>query len=220
MNIQSVRLETPSLAPQCDFYHTLLDLDFQTEADGSLRLRTGASALIFCENVAAAGIYHFAFNIPCNQIEEAKKWLERRAVPLIPGLQGECIIQFPNWHARSVYFFDPAGNIVEFIARDDLANGSARAFGPEALLEISEIGIVVRDVAKWRTEATRRYGVGDFDKQPALPSFAALGSDRGLFIVVPQGRRWFLTDIPATVNALIVDFENEKGQAHRIGPNF
>ena len=38
------------------------------------------------------------------------------------------IANFVNWHAKSVYFFDPAGNIVELIARFDLDNKTSETF--------------------------------------------------------------------------------------------
>lgn len=212
MKIHSVQLQTHSLAAIREFYHGVLDLAFQEKSGEFLRVDIGTSELIFSENPGFKGIYHVAFNIPCNQVEEAKNWLERRRIPLIPGFKGEPIIEFPNWHARSVYFFDPAGNILEFIARRDLRNDSEQAFGSEAFLEISEIGIVADTVNQFRETAAQRYDVHDFDKQPALPNFAALGDDHGLFIVVPKGRHWVFTDIPATINPLEVRFENERGE--------
>lgn len=216
MKIQKIRLETAAPQLQREFYHQRLDLPFDTSSEGGLSLKTGSSTLDFTENRAATGIYHFAFNIPCNRILDATDWLERRDIVLIRNAEGEKLIDFPNWHAQSVYFYDPAGNIVEFIARRDLKNESRAAFGPESLLEISEIGIVVPDVTAWREEAGRLYGVTGFDKQPALPAFCALGTDTGLFIVVPAGRKWFLTDVPATQNKLTVEFENESGAAFRL----
>lgn len=212
MKIHSVQLQTQALAAIRSFYHGLLDLEFREKPGESLQVDIGNSALTFSENPGFQGIYHLAFNIPCNQIELAKNWLERRRIPLIPGFKGEPIIEFPNWHARSVYFFDPAGNIVEFIARRDLQNDCTQAFGPEAFLEISEVGIVTEAVDRFRETAAERYGVLDFDKQPALPAFAALGDDHGLFIVVPKGRHWVFTDVPATINPLEVRFENERGE--------
>jgi len=139
MKIHEVQLQTPSLSLVQDFYHRLLDLDFQPGLPGTIVLQTGLSQLHFTENASASGIHHFAFNIPANQLNAALSYLRRRSIRLIPNANGEEIIQFPNWHAQSVYFLDPVGNIVEFIARQDLHNDSQRPFGPDALLEISEI---------------------------------------------------------------------------------
>lgn len=212
MKIHEIHLQTPSLASVRDFYHGLLGLDFQPGSDDSLVFRTGLSQLRFSENPAAKGIYHFAFNIPANQVAVAQRYLYQRSIRILPTADGEEIVQFPNWHAQSMYFFDPAGNVVEFIARRDLKNEHDRPFGPDSLLQISEIGVVTTDVLQWRAKALQQYGVGDFDKQPAAADFSALGSDQGLFIVVPVGRHWLMTSVPATWEPLVVRFENEEGK--------
>lgn len=212
MKIHEIHLSVPSLSAMQAFYQGVLDLDFQAGAGDSLVFQTGLSQLHFTESATAAGGYHFAFNIPANQIVAAQAYLTRRGVRILRQPDGHEIVQFPNWHAQSVYFFDPAGNIVECIARRDLDNDNDRPFGPAAWLAVSEIGIVTSDVWQWRAEALRLYGIGDFDKQPASPGFSALGSDHGLFIVVPTGRQWFMTDIPATPQPLAVRFENDAGQ--------
>ncbi len=53
------------------------------------------------------------------------------------------IADFIDWHARSVYFFDPAGNIVELIARDDLNDVADGAFSSRQFRNISETGLVL-----------------------------------------------------------------------------
>ena len=91
--------------------------------------------------------YHFAFNIPENKINEAIKWLEKK-VELIEYGESN-LISFPNWNAHSVYFYDPAGNIVEFIARHNLPNSTDREFSSESILNISEVGMPVTSVKNY-----------------------------------------------------------------------
>ncbi len=212
MKIQSVTLETPALKPIVDFYQSALGLEVITADPGMAHIRIGSSWLIFRENPALEGIYHFAFNIPGNQIREGMAWLERAGISLIANEKGETQIDFPNWNAEAAYFFDPAGNIVEIIARRDLQNESDLSFNSESLMEISEIGIVTDDVLAWNTRAETEFGVLPFDKQKPSSDFSALGTDMGLFIVVRAGRNWFLTDIPAVNAPLKVRFENDRGE--------
>ena len=63
-------------------------------------------------------------------------------------LQGEGEDEFESDRVRthSYYFPDPTDNILELIARDDLPSKSGENFGPQDLLHISEIGLVVDDV--------------------------------------------------------------------------
>lgn len=216
MKIHTVKLETPALSRIVDFYRATLGLEVVAAEPGKAHVQIGSSWLIFSENPAATGIYHFAFNIPCNHIREAMTWLERNGIELITNEKGENRIDFPNWNAEATYFFDPAGNIAELIARRDLMNESDQPFGPESLLEISEVGIVTDDVEAWNARAGGEYGILPFDKQKPSADFSALGTDMGLFIVVPEGRKWFLTDIPASKAPLEVMFENDRGDVFTI----
>jgi len=215
MKIHTVKLETPALSQVTDFYR-LLGLEVITAEAGKTHVRIGSSWLVFSEKPSTTGIYHFAFNIPCNHIREGMAWLERAGIVLIANEKGENQIDFPNWNAEATYFFDPAGNIVELIARRDLQNESEQSFGPDSLLEISEIGIVTDDVPAWNARAETEFGIPPFNKQKPAADFSALGSDMGLFIVVSEGRKWFLTDIPAGKAPLEVSFENDRGEVFDI----
>ncbi len=68
----------------------------------------------------------FAFNIPENQFREAKAWLASRVEIARPNGSDE--IFYDDWNAHAVYFPDPGGNLVEFIARHNLPDRSEREF--------------------------------------------------------------------------------------------
>ncbi len=211
MKIHAIQIETAALDRVVEFYHHRLEFPCVGTPDKAY-FQAGDSQLVFSENAGFAGLYHFAFNIPSNQIREAMAWLERRGVDLIVNDKGENLIDFSSWHAEAAYFYDPAGNIVEFIARRDLQNESEHPFGAASIMEISEVGIVTDDVLAWNERAGQVYGIPPFDKQKPNADFSALGSDMGLFIVVPPGRNWLLTDIPAAKSPLEVTFENDRGE--------
>ena len=167
-------------------------------AAGDDGVQAGATRLAFKAGPAAT--YHFAFNIPENQIEPARVWLRER-VALVPH-QGAEIVDFPNWNAHSLYFYDPAGNIVELFARHNLPNASRRDFGPDGILEVSEVGLPVPRVSP-AVAALETWGEplwwGNRER------FAAVGDEQGLFILVPAGRVWFMTeDMGASVQPLTV----------------
>lgn len=207
MKIHSIKLQTAALEKTALFYGEILGLKRHVSLLRETYFQAGYSTLIFSEKQGFNGRYHFAFNIPCNQIGEAIYWLMQRDIASIPGPNGQALVDFPNWNAESTYFFDPAGNLVEFIARRDLNNASDLPFGPDALLGISEIAIVTKDVLAWNANTALDFGVLPFTKSSPGPDFSALGTDEGLFIVVPEGRKWFLTNIPATIEPLEVRFE-------------
>ena len=212
MKLRSLQLQTAHLPALIDFYHAGLGLPCSRPQPGVVRFQAGGSSLAFTETPGFEGIYHFAFNIPHNQTREAHDWLQQRGIFLIAGPGGNTRIEFESWHAEALYFFDPAGNIVELIARRDLPNANTAPFGADSLLEISEIGVVTPDVPAWTAQAALNWGIGPFDKSQPGPAFAALGTDSGLFIVVQEGRKWLLTDIAAAAAPISVQFENDAGQ--------
>src|SRR5438874_12694704 len=119
--------------------------------------------------------YHFAINIPANKIREAKAWLSNKVQLLWMEDYKSDIADFVNWHAKSVYFFDPAGNIVELIARFDLDNTSDEIFSSKQFLSVSEIGLVFpkHNFEQQTKELLDKYSLSYFSKQPALPHFKA-----------------------------------------------
>lgn len=132
---------------------------------------------------------HWALNVAPQRFEEAAALASERVELLHED------VLFESWRARSAYFFDPAGNIVELIARE-------RAPGSKLFLELSEVGLPVSDVGAAVEFLESEVGLPHFsgDRQ----TFSAVGDDRGLFIVVPVGRPWLFTDRPAPDHPLEV----------------
>ena len=176
--------------------------------------------MIFTETNETEPFYHFAINIPSNKIEEAKNWLSNRVKLLWMEDYENDIADFVNWHAKSVYFYDPAGNILELIARFDLHNPSTQPFSSKQFFSIDEAGVVFKqnDFDQKISELLTDYSLDYFSKQPPLPQFRAIGDDQGLFIAVPEHRNWYPTDKSSGIFPVIVEFENKK-QTHRLELN-
>jgi hypothetical protein len=176
-------------------------------------IKIGDSELIFIEMKGSDPIYHFAINIPSNKIEEARAWLSRKLKLIWIEEYKNDIAEFATWRARSVYFFDPAGNILELIARFDLKNEASQMFSSKQFLSISEVGLVFeKDEFEQRTNALlNHYPLTYFNKQAPLPQFRAIGDDEGLFVVVPSHRNWYPTDSPSQIFPIKVEFiENDR----------
>ncbi len=161
----------------------------------------GASRLRFEPGPAVCS--HFAVNVPPQRFEEAVAWARER-VELVDD-----DVPFPAWRARSAYFFDPGGNIVELIARE-------RAPGEDLFLEISEVGLPVTDVGAAVEWLEAELGLPHFSGNRR--DFSAVGDDRGLFIVVPVGRPWLFTEEPAPDVPVRVTIESDRGGFERVVP--
>lgn len=175
------------------FYHNRLGFGIDDSGARHFTLRAGYSLLTFRPSERPA-YYHFAFNIPGNQIREARDWLEQRTELLRDG--ATAIIDFSNWNAEAVYFADPAGNIVEFIARRDLSLHSSAPFDVSAIEGVSEIGLPVEHVGVSFRRLHRATGIERYWGDDT--HFCAAGDPHGLFIIVDRtSKTWYPSDRPA-----------------------
>ncbi len=214
--IREIRLQTAvPLATMKDFYHQRIGFNVVEETASRIAFQTGASRLVFEPwqtpnppadggRIDAAGrgsgepMYHFAFNIPENKIRAARDWQRQRTklVPTPPQLidpdYPSDVRHFANWNAHSVFFFDPAFNIVEYIARHELDNASAtpERFGVEDILYASEIGFVVSEAD--REEFARKVGAQcNLHEYPLGSDPWAMGDEHGLLLVLGRlGELW------------------------------
>ncbi len=210
MLVKKLFLQTAYLKTLGEFYSYMLELPLQTIDEKEIVVKIGDSDLIFTETKEAEPFYHFAINIPLNKIEEAKAWLSNKVKLLWLEDYKNDIADFVNWHAKSIYFYDPGGNILELITRFDLNNNRDEPFSSKQFLSINEVGLVFRqDEFEQRTsELLNNYSLPCFSKQPPLPQFRAIGDDEGLFVVVPEHRNWYPTDKPAGIFSMKLEFEN------------
>lgn len=81
------------------------------------------------------------------------------------------------------------------IARHNLINASDVPFGPDSLLELSEVGLPVPDVRRAVEFLESELGLTLYsgDREPP---FAAVGDEHGLFIVVSEERPWSHGGLP------------------------
>ncbi len=196
MLIKEIKLLTNDRAAIKYFYHQLLDFPIASEDKAFISFQAGLSLLTFHEVKEEKPIYHFAFNIPCNKIEDALHWVEPK-VEIMHADKKNKIVDFRNWNAKAVYFLDNCGNILELIARFDLENEDVDEFTSNSIVSISEIAIVTDNVLETANDLIPFFNINYFDKQSPSEDFAALGDDHGLFILSKAGRNWFLTDLPS-----------------------
>lgn len=193
--IQRLVLETAaSLRQMKEFYRGTLGLSILDERPDRLTIAGGVTSITFVKTKADGGnpFYHFAFNIPENKILSAREWQQKRTtvLPLFPALRDpkfpDDVIHFRSWNAHSIYFFDPAGNILEYIARHDLKNSAAGPFTSKDILYASEIGFVADDVPEMASQIGQSFGLTPY--RQGTDAFTAVGDEHGLLLVFKRGR--------------------------------
>ena len=149
-----------------------------------------ALASWYAENVGAAPMFidgetsphHFAFHVA-----DLEPWKQRLDVSEEHD--------FSSWGgARAVYFRDPEDNVVELIARPQAGPLLDSGRQPNELT-LAEVGLPVEDVAAAVEALIRELDLSAYDDWDE--TFAPVGDDDGLLIVVRVGRGWFPVGAPS-----------------------
>jgi catechol 2,3-dioxygenase-like lactoylglutathione lyase family enzyme len=196
MNILDLELLTDDIEGTEVFYTHNLGLNIVSKGKDYISFSAGQTTLMFIKSENVKPVYHFAFNIPNNQLGNAVKWSSSKLL-LLEIEENNCIVNFDSWNAKSVYFYDNNGNILEFIARFDLDNASNTAFSSNSIVSISEIGLVSPEPVTIGKQMMQDYNLDYFEKGAKSKQFATLGDDNGLLIIVENKRKWYPTQIEA-----------------------
>src|SRR5690606_6940005 len=200
---KKVTLYTNQLEDMKGFYEYQLGFRIVEEDETSFTLSIGESQLVFRESERAA-VYHFALNIPGNQFTLAKWWAGERVT--LNRQEGMDEIFYANFDADAFYFQDPAGNVVEFIARrsvDRMGN-----FTVDSLLNISEVSITTPHVEE----------VGEAIENMDIPvrgnkgidskSLNFLGSGHTYIILVAPKRTWYFSKQKSETHPLSIELSD------------
>ncbi|MFV8375382.1 VOC family protein [Flavobacterium sp. LB1P71] len=207
MNILELELLTANINETELFYNEVIGFKTVSKNNSSISFRAGSTKLTFWSSENLKPVYHFAFDIPNNKLLEAFALIEKKT-EILEVIPPDKIADFYNWNAKSFYFYDNNGNILEFIARFSLDNASEKPFDGSSILSVSEIGFVSKNVSQLSDEMSNKYGLSVFPKQPKLNKFIVLGTDMGLFILVEENRDWYPTHKKAKPFWTKVVFDN------------
>lgn len=211
MKIKELELRSLDLSATRTFYQDTLGLAIHDQDAELISFRIGDTLVAFSRADTGNPVYHMAFDIPKNKLEEACIWLKGKA-EILQTAPGSVFSEFERWNARSLYFCDNNGNILELICRLDLDNASEAGFDASSFLHVSEIGIVTPDVPGQVQQMRQRYGLDIYPKQPPAGNFTVLGDEEGLFIIVKELRHWFPTEVEAGIFPLKIVFAGTTGR--------
>jgi len=191
--IASIKLQTTTpLSIMRKFYAETLSLRILVETEKVLTVEAGESVISFeyLAKVNYRPFYHFAFNIPENKIDQAFTW-QRKRTPVVhpnPEFKPDQITHFTSWNAHSVFFLDPAGNLLEYIARHDLKNAAEGDFTPKDILYLSEIGFITEDVKATGEHLMKTLNMTEY--RPGSSGFWPIGDELGLLLMIKKGNKW------------------------------
>ena len=200
LDIILVKLQTNQLNAMKFFYESILGFKVVEEAHNKFTIQTGLTAVTFSdERVINNPFYHFAFDIPSNQFNSAKEWIKQKVQLSTENDEDE--VYFDSIKARSLYFEDPAGNIVEFISRLEDSPKSNLPFTIDHVIKMSEMSLVVEDKITVANELNKM-ALSERDQQHiSTNSLSFIGTRKHpvyLLLVDPK-RKWFFSKKEAVV---------------------
>lgn len=205
MKIEELEIYTARLNQQKEFYRQVLGLEISNEDSKSFQVRLGFSFLKFVQKKDSTP-YHIAIHIPDKQEEKALEWLTSRVKILKAG--DDEIVDFSNWNAKSVYFYDEDLNIMELISRRDFFKAESSVFSSKNFLGIAEIGLATNDISQKFKFLNEQCDLEVFDGN--FEKFCAIGDDEGLLITINKNLKdWFPTDDKAFSSNFRIKFKNE-----------
>jgi len=207
MHFEEIVLKTSALTKTRNFYRRTLELEMVEDEPQRVAFQVGKTRLVFEEVADGKPFYHFAFNVPVRRFSDAFEWIDAK-LEILPIDGGSLpIAAYPRWNAQSFYFYDNNGSVLECIVRFDLPDEpSGPQFSSKDFLEISEIGIPSKNVEARIAEFEAK-GVPLFPPGPRRPEFSPMGDNRGLLLVVEEGRPWIPTNHEAEPHPLRVRAE-------------
>lgn len=211
LGITKLHLLATSPTLLADFYGNVLGFPILQNSEKEITIQIGNTELRFSQTAkyASPPTYHFAFNISKNKLEKAIKWANQRVEILSKA--GQQIFHFKRIRAHAFYFYDPAGNIVELMAKRDLDNEARGDFGVSDILYATEIGLVVDDVLETAKKWQMKFGWGVY--MPGSKDFIGIGDAYYSLIIVKKDRIWLPT---LTHKAESFPVEAEVGDSRKI----
>lgn len=206
MKIESLLIYCKNFDEQKKFYGEVLKLAVREISEKEFHVQIGYTVLKILRHKDFKP-YHLAFHISAGMEKQALEWLKNKVKILKP--EKNEIIDFPNWKAKSIYFYDADKNIVEFIARKDFNHSESNEFSSDEIHGVAEIGLAVDDVKSTyqhiRNHSTLVQYFGDQEK------FCVIGTDRGLIICVDKNTKtWFPTQNPSENAAFQMKFSHNE----------
>lgn len=189
MKIKEIQLFANNIEQIFQFYNQTLELPVRQKTVDSVSFNCGATVLTFLQTDEIANpYYHFAFNISEHKIDLALNWLKERGV-LVNPIDGHEVEFSKSWDSHSIYFYDSAGNIVEFIARHRQRSESVdQEFTIQDIVNISEIGLPSQDVLVLSEYIRSEYKEVVYIDGNHI--FTPIGDEEGLFILSSLQRNW------------------------------
>ncbi|HWJ79470.1 MAG TPA: glyoxalase [Niallia sp.] len=209
MDILTTKLKTHKLEDTKHFYKHILGFSIENEKPNSFQIQLGRSSIEFNDqDVVGEPYYHFACDIPSNQFLEAKKWVMSKTNLLTENGADEIAFTFSV--AKSFYFEDPAGNIIEFIASLEDNPPSDIPFSLESIQKLSEMSLVVHDKMSVANLLKKNKIVDRNDSEITSDSLSFMSDNKSkvYLLLAEPNRKWLFSDKKSKVFPIDISLDS------------
>jgi catechol 2,3-dioxygenase-like lactoylglutathione lyase family enzyme len=210
--INKVILYSNDLTEMKNFYVDILGFEQLNSNELGFEIKVGESVLEIKQNkLNSHPFYHFAFNIPTDLFGEAKEWATKRVKLNKEDDENEAHFEYSK--AEAFYFYDPSGNIVEFISRYAVSPKSKiKTFSAKNILNISEINITTNEVVSVAKKLIQ-FGIPIRNNETLeKDSLNFMGEMRGgsFLLLGPTQRRWIFSNKYSEIHPVSIEVDNHK----------
>jgi hypothetical protein len=205
MDIVRLEILTNNIAVTRKFWGEKIGLTEKLDESGPNKVtyNLGSSLLTFKYiNRTEPFVNHFAISIPPNQIESALTWAKNKQIKTIKNeITVADIYSNPVFNSKSIFLDDSVGNIVEFIAFQNLGENfsgkkiATRVDGPfskEQLFNISQVSLAGINV---RASYDILHNVFQYDSlSRSTASYKPTGGPEGLILLRLKSRPYLPTE--------------------------
>ncbi|KOS62012.1 VOC family protein [Lysinibacillus agricola] len=204
MKITKVKLYAYDVHKMKEFYCDHLGFVLIKNSDNFFEMAAGESIITFKKIPSSVKKqYHFALNIPCNLFQQAKSWGKKHAELLFSEGQDE--VYFDTLKAHSCYFYDPEGNIIELISRQEVnQKQDAESFSAKHVLNIGEMNLTT-DAIYSVANSLREYGITPMNNNEICSdalTFMGNYEDGANLLLGPSERVWYFSNKKAIVSPI------------------
>jgi len=209
MQISKVKLYIYDIHKMMDFYCRTLGFKLLEEAEHFFEIAAGESIIRFeYIHSSVEKQYHFAFNIPSNLFQQAKKWAQKNVGILSVEEQDE--VYFKSLDAYSCYFYDPEDNVVEFIARQEKnPKVNTNVFSIDHVINIAEINLTT-DAILSVADCLKGYGITPLKGGEIRTDALTFMGENGVNILLgPSERIWYFSTKKAIVSPIVIEVNHQ-----------
>ncbi|GAE05048.1 VOC family protein [Paenibacillus sp. JCM 10914] len=194
-------LKTLSIQGVRQFYHGVLHFPIERENEDWIVFKpTPKIRLIFEQKYEPIAPVHLAFEVPYAEFGDIVQRLDK-ALPLLAWPDGTTAEYYEG--GANVYFKDGDGNLLEFIAHEQVADTGFEPHGSYRVLYLREVGMPVEDPVAARNWMEKTLGL-TIARDSELFAFVIGGTAHA--VVVSTKRKWIPIDMYALPVSLAVTY--------------